>query len=247
MERLHKAMARAGVGSRRRCEELVVSGRVTVNGETVTLLGSRVDPERDIVAVDGVRLTLAPLKRYLMLHKPDGVITSVSDPMGRRTVMDLIDVDTSGLFPVGRLDQDTEGLLIITNDGELAFRLTHPSFGVPKTYVAEVRGRPDGKGLAQLRRGVRLEDGVTHPARDVRVLGATREGSIVTLTIHEGRKREVRRMMQKIGHPVIRLQRIAVGPLTLGALRRGEYRPLTIGEVARLAAAVGLDSAAKSV
>jgi len=239
-ERLQKAMARAGVASRRQCEELILAGRVAVNGQVVTILGTRVEAERDEVAVDGVLLRLAPPKRYFVLHKPDGVLTTAHDPHGRRTVMDLIDVDRSGLFPVGRLDQDTDGFLLITNDGELAFRLTHP------TYEAEVRGRLSDGALGQLRRGVRLEDGVTAPARDVEVLRSSGDRSVVRLTIHEGRKREVRRMLQKVGHPVVRLKRIAFAGLKLGALPVGQYRPLTEEEIKVLHEAVGLEVALES-
>jgi pseudouridine synthase len=245
-ERLQKAMARAGVASRRQCEELILAGRVAVNGHVVTILGTRVDAERDEVAVDGVVLRLAPPKRYFVLHKPDGVLTTAHDPHGRRTVMDLIDVDRSGLFPVGRLDQDTDGFLLITNDGELAFRLTHPSYEVPKTYEAEVRGRLSDAASGQLRRGVRLEDGVTAPARDVEVLRVSGDRSSVRLTIHEGRKREVRRMLQKVGHPVVRLKRVAFAGLRLGALPVGQYRPLTEEEIKMLHEAVGLEVALES-
>lgn len=245
-ERLQKAMARAGVASRRQCEELILAGRVAVNGQVVTVLGTRVDAEQDEVAVDGAVIRLAPPKRYFLLHKPDGVLTTAHDPHGRRTVMDLIDVDRSGLFPVGRLDQDTDGFLLITNDGELAFRLTHPSYEVPKTYEAEVRGRLSEGALAQLRRGVRLEDGVTAPASDVEVLRSSGDRSVVRLTIHEGRKREVRRMLQKVGHPVVRLKRIAFAGLRLGALPVGQYRPLTEEEIRVLHEAVGLDVAIES-
>lgn len=239
-ERLQKAMARAGVASRRACEELILAGRVAVNGEVVTVLGTRVDPDVDEVVVDGVVLRLEPPKRYYLLHKPNGTLTTVSDDMGRRTVMDLLDVDTSGLFPVGRLDMDTEGLLIITSDGELAFRLTHPSYEVDKTYIADVRGRPSEEVLGRLRRGVRLEDGVTHPAKDVRLLDSGDGRSTVILTIHEGRKREVRRMFNKVGHPVIRLRRVVFGSVKLGALPVGQYRPLTEDEVTSLRANVNL-------
>jgi pseudouridine synthase len=245
-ERLQKAMARAGVASRRQCEELILAGRVAVSGQVVTILGTRVDAAKDQVAVDGVLVKLAPPKRYFLLHKPDGVLTTAHDPHGRRTVMDLIDVDRSGLFPVGRLDQDTDGFLLITNDGELAFRLTHPSYEVPKTYEAEVRGRLSEGALGQLRRGVRLEDGVTAPARDVEVLEGKGDRSVVRLTIHEGRKREVRRMLQKVGHPVVRLKRIAFAGLRLGALPVGQYRPLTEEEIKVLHEAVGLDVALES-
>lgn len=245
-ERLQKAMARAGVASRRQCEDLILASRVVVNGHVVTVLGTRVDAEQDEVAVDGVVIKLAPPKRYFLLHKPDGVLTTAHDPHGRRTVMDLIDVDRSGLFPVGRLDQDTDGFLLITNDGELAFRLTHPSYEVPKTYEAEVRGRLSDGALGQLRRGVRLEDGVTAPARDVEVLPGRGDRSVVRLTIHEGRKREVRRMLQKVGHPVVRLKRIAFAGLKLGALPVGQYRPLTEEEIKVLHEAVGLEVAIES-
>jgi 23S rRNA pseudouridine2605 synthase len=238
-ERLQKALARAGVASRRHSEELILAGRVAVNGEIITTLGTRVDPDQDSVSVDGQVIAMEPAKRYYMLHKPNGTITSVTDPYDRRTVLDLLDVDLDGLFPVGRLDQDTEGLLLITNDGELAFRLTHPRFTIPKTYLAHVRGTPDEDDLARLRRGVRLEDGITGPA-EVSVVDAPRDMATIRLTIAEGRKREVRRMLNKVGHPVIRLQRLELGPLKLGALPVGQYRPLTEDEVTGLRQCVGL-------
>ncbi|HLI61246.1 MAG TPA: pseudouridine synthase [Solirubrobacteraceae bacterium] len=236
--RLQKFMAAAGVASRRASETLIAAGRVTVDGETVT------DPARDIgdgdeVRVDG-RLVEAPdpgAKVVYAVHKPAGVVSTAHDPQGRRTVVSLVRVATR-LYPVGRLDVDTTGLILLTNDGELAHRLTHPRFEVPKTYRARLAGPPitDAR-LRALRSGVRLEDGVTAPAR-VRRIGA-RADNVIELTIHEGRNRQVRRMCEAVGHRVTALTRVAFGPLELGAMPVGTARRLTPGEVAELASSAG--------
>jgi 23S rRNA pseudouridine2605 synthase len=236
-ERVQKLLAAAGLGSRRACEEMVEDGRVTVNGE-VAVLGRRARPGVDVVAVDGVPVALAGERVYYLLHKPAGTVTTASDPEGRPTVLDLVPAEPR-VFPVGRLDFHTEGLLILTNDGDLAQGLTHPSRGVAKTYLAEVEGVPTPDELKRLRLGVDLDDGRTAPARATLV--AERGGNAaLELTIHEGRNRQVRRMCEAIGHPVRRLVRTAIGPLTDTRLRAGAWRPLEVDEVRALYAAAGL-------
>ena len=223
--RLNRYLASAGVGSRRAVDELIRAGRVTVNGE-VGELGAAVG-DGDVVAVDG--RTVAPQElAYLMLHKPSGVVTTASDPQRRRTVVDLVE-SPQRVYPVGRLDRDTTGLLLLTNDGELANRLAHPRQGVDKTYVVEVEGDPPPEAIRRLAEGVELDDGPTAPAR-ARRLGAGR----LELVIHEGRNRQVRRMCEAVGHPVRRLHRTAYGPLELDTLAPGSWRPLTAEEVAAL-------------
>ncbi len=237
-DRLQKALARAGIGSRRAVEELIRAGRVKVNGKPATL-GQRVDPSKDSVEVDGGRIPLDAALAYYVLYKPAGVITTSRDPRGRRTVLDLIDV-AERVYPVGRLDAATEGLLILTNDGELAHRLAHPSFEIPKTYLARVFGVPDRAAARRLMgEGVAIDDSATsRPARAdrVRILapgGSWKEG-LLEITVHEGRRHVVRRMLAALGHPVRRLVRISVGPLKLGRLAPGSYRRLTPAEVASL-------------
>ena len=230
-DRLQKVLARAGLASRRVCEDLIAEGRVTVNGE-VADLGRRVDPGHDVIEVDGALVPIAPGLVYFLLHKPAGVVTTAADTHGRRTVVDLVPSEPR-VFPVGRLDADTEGLLLLTNDGELTHRLTHPSFGVEKEYLASVEGDPSPAALRQLREGVELEDGVTSPAKAVRV-----SDGLLRLTIHEGRNRQVRRMCEAVGHPVVRLVRTRIGPLADRKLKPGEWRALTAEEVRSLAASV---------
>jgi 23S rRNA pseudouridine2605 synthase len=232
-ERLQKALARVGLGSRRACEELIEDGRVTING-TVARLGDRVDPEVDRVEVDGALLAVRPDLVHYLLNKPAGVITTADDPQGRPTVVELVPAEPR-VFPVGRLDEDTEGLLLLTNDGELTHRLTHPSYGIEKEYLAHVEGRPSRGALRRLREGVELDDGVTAPATV-----ATVDESLVRITIHEGRNRQVRRMCEAVGHPVIRLVRTRIGPLTDHRLAPGAWRPLEREEVLALARAVQL-------
>jgi 23S rRNA pseudouridine2605 synthase len=229
-ERLQKVLARGGFGSRRTCELLIESGRVTVNGE-VAELGRRVDVERDKVAVDDILVSTRAGLVYYLLNKPSGVVTTARDPHGRPTVIDLLPLEPR-VFPVGRLDADTEGLLVLTNDGDLTYHLTHPSFGVEKEYLAQVEGRPSPAALRRLRQGVELDDGVTAPARAALVPPQT-----IKLTIHEGRNRQVRRMCAAIGHPVVRLVRTRVGPIAERRLKPGEWRPLTQAEVRALAQA----------
>lgn len=234
-ERLQKVLARVGFGSRRVCELLIDEGRVEVNG-AVAGLGRRVDPEHDRVAVDGVPVPVRPDLVYYLLNKPVKVVTTAHDPEGRPTVVDLVPGEPR-VFPVGRLDRDTEGLLLLTNDGDLAHALTHPSRGVPKTYLAEVAGVPGRAALRRLRDGVDLEDGRTAPAR-ARVTQATPQGSALELVISEGRNRQVRRMCEAVGHPVRRLVRTRIGPLRDHRLAPGQWRPLTPAEIRSLYGAI---------
>ncbi|MCU1453559.1 MAG: Pseudouridine synthase [Acidimicrobiales bacterium] len=226
-ERLQKVLARAGFGSRRLCEELIAEERVTVNGE-IAVLGRRVDVEHDHVAVDGAEVGVRPGLVHYLLNKPAGVVTTASDPQGRPTVVQLVP-DEPRVFPVGRLDADTEGLLLLTNDGDLAHRLTHPSFGVEKEYLAEVTGEPSRATVRRLREGVELDDGRTAPAR-----ASLLAPSLLRITIHEGRNRQVRRMCEAVGHPVVRLVRTRIGPLGDRTLAPGRWRALTTDEVRAL-------------
>jgi 23S rRNA pseudouridine2605 synthase len=230
-ERLQKLLARAGVGSRRVCEELIADGRVTVNGD-VAQLGRRVEPERDTVELDGVPVVVRDDLVYYLLNKPTGYVSTASDPHAEHTVVELVPT-TPRVFPVGRLDADTEGLLVLTNDGELTHRLTHPSFGVVKTYLAEVDGDPAPAAVRRLREGVELDDGLTAPAR-VKVVQRRGPTTAIELAIHEGRNRQVRRMCEAVGHPVRRLVRTRIGPLRDGSLEPGAWRALTPTEVRRL-------------
>jgi len=229
-ERLQKVLARLGIASRRACEELIADGRVTVNGRRA-VLGCRVDVRRDAVAIDATPVPLAPDLVHYLLHKPPGVLTTAQDPEGRPTVVDLVP-DVPRVFPVGRLDADSEGLLILTNDGELTHRLTHPSFGIEKEYLVEVAGTPSAGALRRLRRGVELDDGVTAPAQ----VGVVAPG-VLRVVIHEGRNRQVRRMCETVGHPVRRLVRTRIGPLADSRLPPGRWRRLTLDEVRALSEA----------
>ena len=235
-ERLQKVLARAGIGSRRASEALIRDGRVTVNGKVATL-GDRVDPSKDVVEVDGGRVPLDPGLRYYVLHKPAGVVTTARDPQGRPTVADLYP-EGPRVFPVGRLDRETEGLLLLTNDGELANRLTHPRYGVEKEYLAEVEGDPNPEAIRRLMRGVELEDGMAKAASASRVAGSGGRAAL-RLVMTEGRKREVRRMLASVGLPVARLVRTRVGPIRLERLGPGETRELEPPEVAELYRASG--------
>jgi 23S rRNA pseudouridine2605 synthase len=226
-ERLQKVLAQAGLGSRRACEELIAAGRVRVNDEVATL-GTRVDPEVDAIEVDGARIGVRQGLVHYLLNKPAGVVTTASDPQGRPTVVGLVPAEPR-VYPVGRLDADTEGLLLLTNDGDLAHRLTHPSFGVDKEYLADVEGRPSRGAVRRLREGVELEDGPTAPAR-VSLVG----DHTLRITIHEGRNRQVRRMCEAVGHPVRRLVRVRLGPLSDRRLPPGRWRALTQDEVRAL-------------
>ena len=230
-ERLQKVLALRGWGSRRVCEELIAAGRVRVNDEVATL-GRRVDVETDRVEVDGVPIGVRPDIVYYLLNKPIGVITTASDPQGRPTVVSLVP-DEPRVFSVGRLDADTEGLLLLTNDGELANRIAHPSSGVEKEYLASVVGNVPASALRRLRDGVEIDDGMTAPARASQI-----SPGVLRITIHEGRNRQVRRMCEAVGFPVTRLVRVRIGPLRDTALAPGKWRELTADEVRELAEAV---------
>jgi 23S rRNA pseudouridine2605 synthase len=235
--RLNKALSGAGLGSRRAVEELVRAGRVSIGGEVVHDLGRRVDPVSDRVEVDGSRVVLDERRRYWLLNKPTGVVSTASDPAGRPTVVEMVPSQPR-VFPVGRLDRDTEGLLLLTNDGPLAYRLTHARYGIEKKYLAEVDHLP-ADAPARLRKGVELEDGFARPTR-VRVVAGSGRRRMVEVVLVEGRNREVRRLLDAVGAPVRRLVRTAVGPVRLTGLAPGEYRPLRPEEIRRLYKAAGL-------
>ncbi|MFZ9890068.1 MAG: pseudouridine synthase [Myxococcota bacterium] len=234
-ERLHKALARAGVASRRAAERMIAEGRVRVNGQQVTELGTAFDPARDEVFVDGKRIRVSSEadqeKVYLLLHKPPGTLTTTRDDRGRKTVLDLVaGAGNTRIYPVGRLDYDAEGALLLTNDGALAHQLMHPKFHVPKTYMAKVKGRPKEESLERLRRGIYLEDGPTRAAH-VEIIEEVQRNTWVEITITEGRNRLVKRMFWRIRHPVMKLLRTRFGNLTVDGLRPGDYRVLTKKEL----------------
>jgi 23S rRNA pseudouridine2605 synthase len=234
--RLQKILSSAGVASRRASEQLIVEGRVSVNGSVVRELGSKADPAADDIRVDGRRIRTQVTQRYLLLYKPRGYVTTRMDPEGRPTVIDLLGRDAGYIYPVGRLDYDSEGLLLLTTDGDLAGRLMHPRHEVERVYEAIVAGAPDEAALEKLRRGIFIDGGRTAPA-EVRRGSTVKSGGIttrLTLSLREGRNRQVRKMCQAIGHPVRSLTRVRMGPLTLGRLRVGEWRELTAAEVAAL-------------
>ncbi len=240
--RIQKLIAAAGLVSRRAAESLMLEGRVTVNGLTVRTLGTQVTPGKDDVRVDGRRVLLPTTHRYLVLNKPRGYVTTRSDPQGRPTVLDLIR-PIRDVYPVGRLDYDSEGVLLLTNDGELAERLMHPRHELPRVYEARVRGVPDARDLARFSKGLVVEGRKTAPA-DVRIVnpaaGAKRDQAVLQVTLRQGRTRQVRKMFDAIGHPVVRLRRVRFGPLTCGDLRPGEFGSLASEDVRRLKRAVGL-------
>lgn len=244
--RLAKYLAQSGVASRRKAEELIAAGLVQVNGETVREPGRKVDPDTDRVTVEGRAVAPAQELIYLMMHKPAGYVTTVRDPWGRPTVMDLVPEKYGRfrLFPAGRLDQDTTGLLLLTNDGETALALTHPRYQVAKVYEALVKGVPRPGTLRRLRRGIRLEDGPTLPAK-VDILGVEEGNATLRITVYEGRKRLVRRMCRAAGHPVLALKRVAMGPLVLGDLPPGKTRSLRPAEVKSLLSLRDLPGQAK--
>jgi 23S rRNA pseudouridine2605 synthase len=231
--RLQKLLAQSGVASRRRCEELMLAGVVEVDGEVVTRLGTKVDPATAVIRVEGRRLPPVSPHVYLALNKPRGVVSTMSDPDGRRSLGDLVADRPERLFHVGRLDTDTDGLILLTNDGQFAQRVAHPSYELDKTYVAEVAGTVGRAVLRRLREGVVLEDGSVEVS-SCRVLSTHGDRSIVELTIHEGRNRIVRRLLEEVGHPVRRLTRTAIGPVLLRGLRSGELRDLTRDELGEL-------------
>lgn len=233
-ERLQKVLSQAGLGSRRVCEEFVAEGRVQVNGE-VAILGRRVETAVDRVEFDGVQIAVAPGLVYYLLNKLPGVVSTAVDPQGRPTVVEQVPSEPR-VYPVGRLDADTEGLLLLTNDGDLTHRLTHPSFGVEKEYLAEVEGEPPRGVLRLLREGVELDDGRTAPARVSLV-----SPGVLKIVIHEGRNRQVRRMCSAVGHPVLRLVRTRIGPLRDASLAPGQWRPLATDEVRALERAASVE------
>jgi pseudouridine synthase len=238
-ERLQKILSAAGIASRRAAEVLIQEGRVTVNGQTVTELGTKADPDVDEVRVDGRRVKPVQRRRYILLYKPRGYITSRSDPQQRPTVIDLLDKGgvREYVYPVGRLDYDSEGLLILTSDGELAARLTHPRHGVPREYHARVRGVPDRHELERLSRGIVIEGRRTAPAQvtiSKVIEGEGGRDAILSFVLREGRNRQVRDMCDAIGHPVVRLRRVRIGPISDDRIRPGEFRDLTPKEVAAL-------------
>ena len=239
-QRLQTVLARAGQGSRRTCEDMIIEGRVRVDGVIATV-GDKVDPELARIEIDGALVPVAPGLVHYLLNKPAGVVTTASDPEGRTTVLDLV-ASEPRVFPVGRLDLMTEGLLLLTNDGAFAHDLMHPSKGVEKEYLAQVRGDPSPASVRSLREGVELEDGITAPAKVSRVT----EG-VLRITIHEGRNRQIRRMCEFVGHPVERLVRTRIGGVGDATLKPGEFRELTIKEVAKLAAAAAASSGAAAV
>ncbi len=231
--RLQKYLADAGVASRRACETIILDGRVTVNGVVATL-GMSVDGVKDVVLLDGKRVTVEQKRRVILLYKPRGVVSTSSDPEGRRTVQDLIQDIPERLYSVGRLDLNSEGLLLMTNDGELANRLMHPRYKVDKTYYCVCDGKLTASELATLQNGVQLEDGLTAPARVGDVRPTPTGGTAMSITIHEGKNRQIRRMLEAVGHRTLRLKREAYGQLTLGNLRSGQWRDLTEKEIAAL-------------
>jgi pseudouridine synthase len=243
MDRLQKILSQAGLASRRTTEQLMREGRVTVNGKTVTELGTKADPATDDIRVDGRRVRAAERKRYLLLNKPRGYVSTRDDPQQRPTVIDLLEGVREYVYPVGRLDFDSEGLLILTNDGELTARLTHPRHGVERVYEARVRGVPDRHALERLAGGVLIEGRRTSPARArlVRAFDAPSGAqALVELTLREGRKRQVRLMCDAIGHPVVRLRRVRIGPISDTRLKTGHWRELTDREIAALKHVAGL-------
>lgn len=234
--RINKYMAECGVASRRACDEMILEGRVKVNGKKIDTPGLEVNEFNDVVTLDGRRITLVSKKYYIMLHKPKGYVTTVKDDKGRKTVMELIKI-RSRLYPVGRLDYDTEGLLLLTNDGQLAYALTHPSHEVPKTYIAKIKGKISDTEVRQLRKGVEIDGKMTLPAV-VKIIETDDEFSRVEVTIKEGRNHQIKKMFEVVGKEVVFLKRTAIGPLKLGGLGRGEYKNLTSKEIEILKAMV---------
>jgi 23S rRNA pseudouridine2605 synthase len=232
LPRLQKVLAEMGLTSRRQAEGMIREGRVTVNGR-VARIGDKIDPSRDHIKVDGRRVAFSPGKVYLLLHKPRNTVTTAADPEGRLTVLNLVKERGARLFPVGRLDYDAEGFLLLTNDGDLAHRLTHPSFRIPRTYRVKVKGKPSAEEIRKLSRGVFLDDGPTAPCR-ITLLRETRENAWIEMTLHEGRNRQVKRMWEKMGYPVLKLKRISFAGLSLGSLPPGKYRELREIEVEKI-------------
>ena len=231
-ERLQKVLASAGVASRRKSEEIILQGRVTVNRKVVTQLGTKVDPDRDEIRVDGERIQTESNRIYIMINKPRGILSTMEDERGRSSLGDLVSVPAR-LYPVGRLDATSEGLILLTDDGELANLLTHPRYEHHKEYLALVNGHPSEKTLEAWRRGVRLDDKLTAPAR-VGVVRSERDSTLLRIEMREGRKRQIRRVASLLGHPVRELRRVRLGPLHLGSLASGQWRYLTAREIGQL-------------
>lgn len=229
-ERLQKVMSEFGVASRRKCEEMIAEGKVKVNGCSITEPGCKVDKEKDIIEVDGKVIKSSDTRLYILLNKPAGYITSVRDQFGRPTVLDLLEGVSIRVFPIGRLDYDTEGLIILTNDGDLTYRITHPKHNIDKTYRALVKGRVNPEAVSSFSRGIAIEDYVTAPAR-LEIVKENKESSIVDITIHEGKNRQVRKMCSAIGHEVISLKRIRIGEIGLDYLKTGQWRYLSEAEI----------------
>lgn len=229
-ERLQKVMSEFGVASRRKCEDMIINGRVKVNGCLITELGSKVDKEQDIIEVDGKTIKGCEGKIYILLNKPVGYITSAKDQFGRPTVLDLLNGISVRVFPIGRLDYDTEGLILLTNDGDITYTITHPKHNIEKTYRALIRGEASENDIESFNRGIAIEDYVTSPAR-MEIIRYAKGNSVVDITIHEGKNRQVRKMCSAIGHEVIKLKRIRIGRIGLGELKTGEWRYLKDAEI----------------
>ena len=237
--RLQKVLAEAGLGSRRACEQLILDGRVEVDGNIVTELGTRIDPETQAVYVDTLRISTSPQKVYLALNKPAGVVSTMKDPEGRKNLADYVGNRAERIFHVGRLDTDTEGLILLTNDGELSNRLAHPRYEIPKTYLAQVKGQIAKDASARLKAGIELDDGIV-TVDEFKLVDSTPGRSVVELTLHSGRNRVVRRLLAAIGNPVERLVRTQFGPISLAEQRQGKIRPLRSDEIGELFEAVDL-------
>lgn len=228
--RLQKFMAQCGIASRRKSEDIIVNKRVKVNEILVTELGCKIDPLRDVVTVDGKRIKHREKSIYIIMNKPKGYVTTVSDEYNRKTVLDLVNDVKERVYPVGRLDYDTSGLLILTNDGELAYKLIHPKYEVVKTYIATVKGKPSEEELERFRSGLEVDGYITSEA-EIEILNSINDKSVVKIQIHEGKNRQIRKMCEKIGHPVTSLKRIAIGELELGTLKKGCWRFLKDNEI----------------
>lgn len=233
--RLQKILSAAGIASRRKCEQLIQAGAVEVNGQVVTTLGFKANPDHDMISIRGKQIKIKTNKIVAALHKPKGVITSTSDPAGRKTVIDYVKGINMRVYPVGRLDYHTEGLLLLTNDGELAHKLMHPRYHIAKMYHVTVQGIPHGNKLEKLQRGVQLEEYMTKPAEvEYEDVDLERNVATISITIHEGRNRQVRRMFEAIGHPIMKLKRVQFGTITLQGIARGKYRMLSPAEIKEL-------------
>lgn len=228
--RLQKYLAQCGIASRRKSEDLILKGMVQVNNETITKLGVKINPEKDVVTINGKVIKPEPEKVYIMLNKPKGYITTVKEQFNRPSIMDLLKGVKQRIFPVGRLDKDTSGLLLLTNDGEFAYTLTHPKHHIKKKYIAEIKGVPDNKSLDKFKKGLKIENYITSPA-EIRVVSKKKKSSIVEIVIYEGRNRQIRKMCEAIGHPVISLHRTAIGGLELKDLPEGKWRYLSKDEL----------------